>query len=101
MKLKIALLILITCVACSSPLQQATVSSPNKTITVNFNLTEKGEPTYQVLFKNKVVIDTSFLGFEFVDAKPIKDNLEIKVFGTVEKNDPWEMPWGEQLESRK
>jgi len=97
MKLKIALLILITCVACSSPLQQATVSSPNKTITVNFNLTEKGEPTYQVLFKNKVVIDTSFLGFEFVDAKPIKDNLEIKVFGTVEKNDPWEMPWGEQL----
>lgn len=97
MKLKIALLILITCVACSSPLKQATVSSPNKAITVNFNLTEEGEPTYQVLFKNKLVIDTSFLGFEFVDAKPIKDNLEIKVFGTVEKNDPWEMPWGEQL----
>lgn len=98
MKLKIALLILITCVACSSPLKQATVSSPNKAITVNFNLTEEGEPTYQVLFKNEVVVDTSFLGFEFVDSKPIKDNLELKAFGTVAKKDSWKMPWGEQLE---
>ncbi|WP_412986682.1 glycoside hydrolase family 97 protein [Pontimicrobium sp. IMCC45349] len=98
MKLKIALLILITCFACSSPLKQASVSSPNKAITVNFNLTEEGEPTYQVLFKNKVVVDTSFLGFEFVDSKPIKDNLELKAFGTVAKKDSWEMPWGEQLE---
>ncbi|WP_138434925.1 glycoside hydrolase family 97 protein [Winogradskyella algicola] len=84
-------------VACSSSLKKASISSPNEAITVNFNLTEKGEPTYQVLFKNKVVVDTSFLGFEFTDAEPLKDNFEIKAFGTVSKNDPWEMPWGEQL----
>lgn len=98
MKKILVVLLLITTVACSSSLKKASVSSPNKAITVNFNLTEKGEPTYQVLFKNKVVIDTSFLGFEFVDMAPLKDNFELKAFGTVEKNDPWKMPWGEQRE---
>jgi hypothetical protein len=98
MKQTIILILLITCVACNSSLKKASISSPNKAITVNFNLTEKGEPTYQVLFKNKVVIDTSFLGLEFTDVAPLKDNFELKAFGTVEKNDPWKMPWGEQLE---
>jgi hypothetical protein len=41
---------------------QTTVASPDENVKVEFKLTEKGEPTYSVTFKNKEVIKTSALG---------------------------------------
>ena len=47
-------------------------------------------------FDNKVVVDTSYLGFEFTNAKPIKDNLKVTSTKINSFNETWEMPWGEQ-----
>ncbi|WP_372767170.1 glycoside hydrolase family 97 protein [Lutibacter sp.] len=76
---------------------QTTVSSPDDHVKVEFKLTEKGEPTYLVTFKNKEVIKTSTLGgFDLKDMASFKDNFEIVNATTSNFNEVWEMPWGEQ-----
>ena len=77
--------------------RQTTVASPDGNVKVEFKLTEKGEPTYLVTFKNKEVIKTSTLGgFDLKDMDLLKDNFEIVNAVTGDFNEVWEMPWGEQ-----
>ncbi|TAG53749.1 MAG: glycoside hydrolase family 97 protein [Cytophagales bacterium] len=52
------------------------IKSPNESISINFQL-QNGIPFYQVDFKNKSIIDTSRLGFEFANIPSLKDNFEI------------------------
>lgn len=73
------------------------VNSPNKDLKIQFQLNEQGTPFYQVYHKNEVLIDTSFLGFEFVDQLPLQTNLVISNFNVENYYETWEMPWGEQL----
>jgi hypothetical protein len=75
-----------------------TSESPNKSIKVNFNLNEDGRPFYLVYFSNKVIVDTSYMSFEFTDSKALKDSF--KILKTTENsfNETWQMPWGEQLD---
>ncbi|MDP3946264.1 MAG: glycoside hydrolase family 97 protein [Lutibacter sp.] len=76
---------------------QTDVTSPDENVKVAFKLTEKGEPTYLVTFKNKEVIKTSTLGgFDLKDVASLKDNFEIINATTRDFNEVWEMPWGEQ-----
>ncbi|MDF1517920.1 MAG: glycoside hydrolase family 97 N-terminal domain-containing protein, partial [Lutibacter sp.] len=76
---------------------QTTVASPDDNVKVEFKLTEKGEPTYSVTFKNKEVIKTSMLGgFDLKDVASLKDNYEIVNAIASDFNEVWEMPWGEQ-----
>jgi hypothetical protein len=71
------------------------VKSPNKKITINFLMSEKGEIAYNVLYNDNKIIDTSTLGFDFKDNSSIKENLNVvgKEKGTF--NNTWEMPIGE------
>ena len=71
------------------------IASPNKTIKLNFNLNKDNQPFYTVIKDNKVIIDTSYLGFEFKDQKSFS-NLKIVNHKTTDFNEIWEMPWGEQ-----
>lgn len=74
------------------------VSSPDSLIRVEFALRENGRPSYQVFHKDKLVIGTSYLGFELQDAPSLDSNFR---FTNVERsafNETWQMPWGEQLE---
>ncbi|MFZ3274499.1 MAG: glycoside hydrolase family 97 N-terminal domain-containing protein, partial [Lutibacter sp.] len=74
---------------------QTTVASPDGNVKVEFKLTEKGEPTYLVTFKNKEVIKTSTLGgFDLKDMASLKDNFEIVNATSSDFNEVWEMPWG-------
>ncbi|MDZ4330815.1 MAG: glycoside hydrolase family 97 N-terminal domain-containing protein, partial [Flavobacterium sp.] len=59
---KIALLLFV----CASPLwiQAQVMTSPNKNLTFQFELTANGTPTYQLSFKGKPVVKTSTLGLE-------------------------------------
>lgn len=93
------LLLLFMALACKQQNEQATlkVASPNKKIEVAFNLDDKGKPFYTVIFNNKIIIDTSFLGFDFVNAKAFNDHFEILKTKTSTFNETWQMPWGEQL----
>ncbi|MBV7269536.1 glycoside hydrolase family 97 protein [Winogradskyella luteola] len=71
-------------------------TSPNGKLRVELQLNKEGEPYYRTLYNNKVIVDTSYLGFEFTNAPKLKGGLkhlgsEVNAF-----NETWEMPWGEQ-----
>ncbi|PNQ75153.1 alpha-glucosidase [Hanstruepera neustonica] len=74
------------------------VNSPDRNLVLNFNLNQKGEPFYTVAFNNKIVIDTSYLGFDFIDAKSLKSDFKIVNFNFSTFNETWQMPWGEQTD---
>ncbi|MGF1555247.1 glycoside hydrolase family 97 protein [Paucihalobacter sp.] len=74
------------------------VTSPNDKISVEFNIDDSGHAFYITNFKNEVVIDTSYLGFEFTNAAPLKNDLKILNSEISTFNETWQMPWGEQLD---
>ncbi len=85
--------------ACSSVLDisRVDISSPKGVLKVEFLLLDNGQPAYRLLRGDVTVIDTSTLGFTFKNAAPIALGLAITDTATRAVNDPWEMPWGEQL----
>ncbi|MBR9847201.1 MAG: glycoside hydrolase family 97 protein, partial [Algicola sp.] len=74
------------------------LSSPDKTINVSFNLSETGKPYYMVRKEGKVVIDTSYLGFEFKNTSAFNENFKINNAENNSYDETWQMPWGEQLD---
>jgi hypothetical protein len=52
-------------VSCSKTENQFTVNSPNDSNSVEFSLTTSGHFMYLVKHKNKTVIDTSLMSFDF------------------------------------
>jgi len=76
------------------------VTSPNGAIEITFQLSENGAPNYLVFKDGKKIIDTSFISFDFKDAASLKENLELLASKTVEFDEIWEMPWGEQKSVR-
>ena len=85
--------------SCSEKNKTATtITSPDDAVGLSFQLTENGEPTYKVHFKNEAIIQTSSLGFSLIDALPLKDGFEILSVKKSSFNEVWQMPWGEQLE---
>lgn len=104
----ISLFVILVVMSCSKEIEQdLTVNSPNQNIVVDFNITVKGEPYYIVNFKNKVVVDTSFLGFEFLDTEYLRidpkfnefrNGFEITSIDHKAHDETWQMPWGEQID---
>jgi hypothetical protein len=83
--------------ACSdSKLQKLSVKSPSKYNKIIFNLSEKGDLSYQVYHKKKLVIAQSVLSFDLLEGGPLNDSLEVLKSVTTEIEENWEMPWGEQ-----
>lgn len=71
-------------------------TSPDKLVSVQFLLTNKGEAGYLITFNNKKVIDSSFFGFKFKNKGPIDGELEVEDVLTSSKDETWETVWGEQ-----
>lgn len=82
----------------SSKINQGTASiaSPSGNVVVNFFIGKTSTAAYQVLYENRLIIDTSTLGFDFKDAPSISQGLKLIDIDTCEFNETWEMPWGEQ-----
>jgi hypothetical protein len=74
------------------------LSSPNNVINVSFNLSQEGEPYYRVTMEDNVIIDTSYVGFEFKNAAAFNKNFMVKDSKISAFNETWQMPWGEQLD---
>ncbi len=74
------------------------ISSPNNKINLQFILSPKGELSYMVTYKNEVVIDTSYLGFDLKDQPALKDGFEIVKTNLSAFNETWQMQWGEQID---
>jgi len=83
--------------SCSNKKNKIEVTSPDNAIKVTFNLSDNGEPFYMVSYNNKVVIDTSYMAFEYTNAEPLKDQLQFVNVTNTSYNRSWQMPWGEQL----
>lgn len=73
-----------------------TISSPNNNLKVEVGLGQNKAPFYIVKKENEVVVDTSYLGFEFKNAPALKNNLRVVSVETASFDNVWEMPWGEQ-----
>lgn len=71
-------------------------SSPSGDIMVNFSISSLGEPHYEVLFKNKIIIEKSKLGFQ------LKENFDLNQDFTIENikyntiNEDWQPVLGEE-----
>lgn len=93
----ISAILVVSCNA-SEDKKSLELSSPDETINVSFNLSDTGKPYYMVKKKGQVIIDTSYLGFEFKNAPAFIENFIIKDSKTSVFNETWQMPWGEQLD---
>lgn len=94
-KLIVLVFSLSTLLSCS--VASSGVSSPDENIKVNFHLNEIGKFFYTITYKDKAIIDTSFVGFELIDAPNLTKGFIAKVRKPEEVNETWQMPWGEQL----
>jgi len=87
--------------SCQSPEKDSiTLKSPEGTHQINIYLDASGRPGYQVLRNGKTVIDSSGLGFEFVDQPALIRGLRWVESEERSEDETWEMPWGEQRKVR-
>lgn len=82
--------------ACQKSDNNLLISSPNNINIVEFNLDETGQPFYLVKHSNNIVVDTSFISFDFKQLPSLKDNFKIADSKISSLDETWEMPWGEQ-----
>lgn len=92
--LMIAFPLLFSC----SPKQEVAggIQSPDKNLSLNVFLNQKGAVGYMLKRGNTVVIDSSYLGFEFIDTTAIRNGLKWVDSDTLSFTETYELPWGEQ-----
>ncbi len=73
-----------------------TITSPDKNFTMKFELTAKGEPTYQLTYKKKPVIKQSKLGIATQDVPSFMEGFTVADTKQTSVNDTWEPIMGEQ-----
>ena len=93
--LKVFSLILLLAVSFSHTTAQE-ISSPSNTVTLRFELKDGGKPCYSVQYKDKSVINTSFLGFELIDSAPLTDGFTVADSRTTAFDESWSPVWGEE-----
>ena len=72
------------------------IKSPSNKISVNFELTTDGQPSYSVYYNNKPVIFASTLGIKLKDKTALDANFEIADTKTNSFNESWKPVLGEQ-----
>jgi hypothetical protein len=75
---------------------QSKVSSPDNIIQVHFMLNGNGQAAYRVFYSGQLVLDTSFISFDFEDMPLLGAGLKLLKSETVSFSETWPMPWGEQ-----
>jgi hypothetical protein len=75
-----------------------TITSPQKKLTLRFQLTEKGEPTYQLSIGNKKVTEPSLMGLELKDQPALAEGFTLTSVDTTTVNEKWNPVWGEVSE---
>lgn len=76
------------------------MASPNREVKLMFALTEKGEPMYELFYKDKRVLNPSMLGIELVDAPNLLDGFTLSKVDTCSVDETWQPVWGEEKEIR-
>jgi hypothetical protein len=82
--------------------QEIKTTSPNQQFTLTFGLSIKGEPYYSLSFKNKTVIENSFLGFDIKEIftnkllPSLKENLAVTGALKTSYKNTWQPVWGDR-----
>lgn len=82
--------------------QEIKTTSPNQQFTLTFGLSIKGEPYYSLSFKNKTVIENSFLGFDIKEIftnkllPSLKENLAVTGALKTSYKNKWQPVWGDR-----
>jgi glucan 1,4-alpha-glucosidase len=77
-----------------------TITSPDKNLTLTFALSAKGEPTYQLTYKNKPVIKASKLGLDLKTGTDMLEGFTVTGNKQVSFDETWSPVWGEQKNIR-
>ncbi len=72
------------------------IKSPSNKISVNFELTTEGQPSYSVYYKNKQVIFASTLGIKLKEKAALDANFKIDSVKNFSFNESWKPVLGEQ-----
>jgi len=73
-----------------------TIISPDKNLTLKFELRENGVPTYALSYKQKEVIKSSKLGLETKDVPSFLDGFTVTKSEQSTFDESWSPVWGEQ-----
>ena len=76
------------------------IQSPDGKLALAFGLTGDGEPTYQLSFGSKPVVQKSRLGVELKDLPALTKGFTIVKADTSQKDEIWEPVWGEVKQIR-
>src|SRR3954447_13585478 len=71
------------------------VSSPDRKITVEFQLDEAGRPGYRVSHNGAPLLADSKLGLQFENAPPLASNLDVRAVRRDRYDAVWRPVWGE------
>jgi hypothetical protein len=72
-----------------------TVQSPSKNVSVTFKLDNLGKPFYTVSYKNKAVVNQSYLGIKLKDQQALDSGFKITESKTNTANNSWKPVLGE------
>ena len=72
------------------------ITSPDKNLTLTFQLAENGTPSYQLTYKKKPVVKQSKLGIETKDVPSFVQGFAVAKTEQASVNDTWTPVWGEQ-----
>jgi len=76
--------------------QAQEISSPDKNLSLKFELNASGTPTYQLKYKKKDVIKTSKLGLETKDVPSFLTGFTVLKSEQTTADESWNPVWGEQ-----
>jgi hypothetical protein len=76
--------------------QAQEISSPDKNLSLKFELNASGTPTYQLKYKKKDVIKTSKLGIETKDVPSFLTGFTVTKTEQATADESWNPVWGEQ-----
>jgi hypothetical protein len=86
-------------IACFISAQAQTITSPDKNLSLTFSITG-GVPSYQLAYKQKIVIKPSKLGLETLNVPSFMDGFEIAKTEQATIDETWAPVWGEQKNIR-
>jgi glucan 1,4-alpha-glucosidase len=72
--------------------------SPDNRLTLQFRLTDRGEPEYQLSIRDKKVIAPSLMGLELKDLASLAEGFTSTRIDTTSVNEKWNPVWGEVKE---
>ena len=95
-KALLILVVLLLSVAASAQ----NLQSPNGRLSLSFELTSEGKPTYQLSFGGKPVVSRSRLGIELKDLPAFTKGFTIVKADTSQEDETWQPVWGEVKQIR-